>query len=63
SKLKSKDLEVTLGTYCLSGSSYYRGKYQDIQKNALFLQKNTLTFPCYRGLDFEKVKSIVLKSL
>ena len=62
-RLKSNHLEVTLGTYSLSSSSYYREKYNNVQKNALFLQENTLTFPCYRGVDVEKVKSIVSKSL
>lgn len=61
--LKKNGVEATLGTYCLSNCTYYRNKYNDIQKNALFLEQKTITLPCYDGLDFEAVKTGFMKSL
>jgi len=59
--LKNNDIETTIGTYCLSNTTYYKNKYKNVQKNALFLEQNTITFPCYDGVDVkyivEKVKS------
>lgn len=58
--LKECGIESTIGTYCLSGTTYYANKYNDIQPNAKHLQKNTITFPCYDGVDVkyitEKIK-------
>lgn len=54
-KLKDKDVEATLGTYCLSGTSYYRGKYRDVQPNAMCLQETTITLPCFDGVDISEV--------
>ena len=60
--LKEKGIETTLGTYCLSGTTYYRKKYNDVQPHALYLDRNTITFPCYDEVDVEfivdKVRSI-----
>ncbi|WP_413570380.1 DegT/DnrJ/EryC1/StrS family aminotransferase [Bdellovibrio sp. HCB117] len=63
SKLKELGVETTLGTYCMSGGTYFRNKYNDVQKNSEFLGNNTITFPCYAGLDFEFVKSAIQRSL
>ena len=52
SHLRENGVETTIGTYCLSNCTYYKEKYNDVQKNALYLEKNTITFPCYDGLDF-----------
>ncbi|PUE63769.1 DegT/DnrJ/EryC1/StrS family aminotransferase [Arcobacter caeni] len=49
--LKEKEVETTIGTYCLSGTTYYKNKYYDVQSNAMFLEENTITFPCYDGVD------------
>lgn len=49
--LKSKGIESTLGTYSLSATTYYANKYADIQKNGQTLQNETITLPCYRGVD------------
>ncbi len=49
--LRTNEVETTLGTYCLSGTTYYNIKYQDIQANSKFLEDNTITFPCYDGVD------------
>lgn len=56
--LKVNDIESTIGTYCLSGGTYYAKKYNDIQPNAKLLEKNTITLPCYDGVD---VKFITTK--
>ncbi len=53
--LKEQGVETTLGTYCLSGTTYYRNKYNNVQPNAEFLQNNTITFPCYDGVDVQHV--------
>lgn len=53
--LKENDIETTLGTYCLSGGTYYAKKYNDIQPNAMYLQENTITLPCYDGVDLEYI--------
>lgn len=60
--LKSKGVETTIGTYCLSGTTYYSNKYSDVQPNAKFLEKNTITFPCYDGLDIDFVLKSVIES-
>ena len=54
-KLKEKEIETTLGTYCLSGLTYYRKKYNCIQKNSEYLEKKTLTLPCYDGVDIDYI--------
>lgn len=57
---KKNGVETTIGTYCLSGTTYYKNKYNSIQPNAKFLEENTITFPCYDGVDvdfiLEKIK-------
>ena len=53
--LKSHNIESTLGTYCLSNTTYYKNKYNNVQKNSKFLEKNTITLPCYKGVDVEKI--------
>ena len=62
--LKDVGIETTLGTYCLSGTSYYANKYHSIQPNAVSLEQETITFPCYDGVDVnyicQKVKECVL---
>jgi len=56
--LKYNEIETTIGTYCLSATTYNKNKYNDVQKNAIFLEENTITFPCYDDVD---VKYIVSK--
>lgn len=57
--LKQQDIESTIGTYCLSGGSYFRNKYSNVQKNAYWLQRNTITLPCYDGIDTDFIASAV----
>lgn len=56
--LKENGIESTIGTYCLSGGTYYAKKYNNIQPNAKFLETNTITLPCYDGVN---VKYIITK--
>lgn len=57
--LKEQNIESTIGTYCLSGGTYYSKKYNDVQPNSKYLEQNTITLPCYDGVDvdyiFEKI--------
>lgn len=53
--LKSKDIETTLGTYCMSGTTYYAKKYGDRQANSHTLETRTLTLPCYAGVPVDRV--------
>lgn len=55
SYLKTCQIESTLGTYCLSGTTYYKNKYNNIQKNAYYLENKTITLPCYDGVDVDYI--------
>ena len=57
--LKQRGVESTLGTYCLSGTSYCRGKYREVQPNAMRLQETTITLPCFKGVDVAQVCSAI----
>lgn len=59
SHLKENGIESCLGTYCLSGTTFYRNKYDDVQDNALYLEKNTITLPCYDGVDVDYICKII----
>jgi len=61
--LRERQIETTLGTYCLSATTYYRDKYHSIQPHAHWLQQHTITLPCYRGLPLEEVCSAVEQAL
>lgn len=58
--LKKNGIESTIGTYCLSGTAYYKNKYNNVQKNSQYLENNTITLPCYDSVDMgyiiDKVK-------
>lgn len=45
--LQAKAIESTLGTYCLSGTTYFRSRYSDVQEVAKELEDRTITLPCY----------------
>jgi dTDP-4-amino-4,6-dideoxygalactose transaminase len=48
--LKAANVEATIGTYCLSGTTYFARKYKDVQPNALTLEARTITLPCYENV-------------
>jgi len=59
--LRNNQIESTLGTYCLSNTTYYRNKYGQIQPNAAFLEKNTITLPCFEGVDVNHICESISK--
>jgi len=59
--LREEKIETTIGTYCLSGTTYYKNKYNDFQQNAMLLEKTTITFPCYDGVDIEYIINIIAR--
>lgn len=57
--LREEGIETTIGTYCLSGTTFFRRLHNDVQPVAQRLQQETITFPCYSGMDVERVISVV----
>jgi len=55
SMLRTKGIEATIGTYSLSATTYYRDCYDSVQENSRLLFENTLTLPCYQGVDVSRV--------
>lgn len=62
-RLRELGVESTLGTYCLSGTRYFRERYNQVQANAMRLQAETITLPCYLGLDAGAVIEAVRTAL
>lgn len=62
-KLRELGIETTIGTYCLSECTYYKNKYNDVQPNSYFLQENTITLPCFEGLDVTYIAESIKKSI
>jgi dTDP-4-amino-4,6-dideoxygalactose transaminase len=60
--LRNDGVESTIGTYCLSATTYYRNRYDDVQPNADCLQRETITLPCYADVDVVRVCEAVLKN-
>lgn len=61
--LLTHNIESTLGTYCLSGTTFYRKKYNDLQNNSLWLESNTITLPCYDGVDISRVTNAIKEAI
>lgn len=59
--LKEAGIESTLGTYCLSGCSYYRSRYHDVQPVSERLQASTITLPCHDDVDSDAVCEAISK--
>lgn len=57
--LGTHNIESTLGTYCLSATTYYLKKYNDLQKNSFWLESNTITLPCYSGVNVKTVTDAI----
>ena len=53
--LKALGIESTIGTYSLSATSYYSKKYSVVNQNSRWLEANTVTLPCYGGVDVDRV--------
>lgn len=61
--LRDHGVETTIGTYCLSGTTYFRRRYENVQPIAEQLQRETITFPCYEGLNVELIADATQKVL
>lgn len=61
--MRDRGVETTIGTYCQSGTTYYRTKYGKPQPNAAMLQATTLTLPCFEGVDVAAVCEALTESL
>jgi dTDP-4-amino-4,6-dideoxygalactose transaminase len=61
--LRERDVESTLGTYCLSGTSYYAARYGEPRAGARQLEDTTITLPCFDGVDVAAVCDAVAASL
>jgi perosamine synthetase len=59
--LKKHDIEATIGTYCLSGTTYYSNKYHQTREDALLLGQTTLTLPCFQGVNVNHVYTSIMK--
>lgn len=57
--LASMEVESTLGTYCLSGTTYYSKRYQSVKPNSLWLELNTITLPCHPNVSVDRVVSVI----
>jgi len=59
--LKLNNIESTIGTYCLSNTTYYKSKYNKVQPNSKFLEENTITLPCYGGVNVNNIIKKIIK--
>ncbi|QQZ62818.1 DegT/DnrJ/EryC1/StrS family aminotransferase [Paenibacillus sonchi] len=59
--LTENGIESTIGTYCLSNTTYYKNKYNSVQPIAKYLEKNTVTLPCYDNVDHKYISNIIEK--
>jgi dTDP-4-amino-4,6-dideoxygalactose transaminase/dTDP-D-glucose 4,6-dehydratase len=57
--LSKNNVESTIGTYCLSNTTYYKNKYKNIQKNAKYLEERTITLPCYEGVPVNMICNFI----
>ncbi|WP_291329258.1 DegT/DnrJ/EryC1/StrS aminotransferase family protein [Desulfovibrio sp. UCD-KL4C] len=57
--LREKGVESTIGTYCLSGLTYYSNKYDCICPSAKLLQEELITLPCFDQVESLKVCNLI----
>jgi perosamine synthetase len=61
-ELRHLGVESTIGTYSLSGSTYYKRKYENPKKTSNLLARTTLTLPCYSHVDVDRVVDAIRQS-
>lgn len=61
--LKVRGVESTIGTYAMSATTYYASKYKVDNPNSHWLEANTITLPCYAGVDTKLVSDSVRDAL
>lgn len=59
--LRHCGIESSIGTYSLSGTQYNINKYGFPNRVSIFLQDNTLTLPCYKSINTDKVIEAVMR--
>lgn len=59
--LAENKVETTIGTYCLSNSKFFKDKYNSVQNNALYLEKQTITLPCHPYFEINDVVNVIKK--
>jgi dTDP-4-amino-4,6-dideoxygalactose transaminase len=59
--LREAGIETTLGTYCLSGTTYFRRRYDQVQPVAQALERTTITLPCYAGVPVAEVVETIAR--
>lgn len=57
--LRSAGIESTIGTYALSGTTYYASKYGTKNAVSTSLMKSTITLPCYEDVDVKVVTDAI----
>lgn len=62
-RLKEEGIESTIGTYSLSATTYFSAKSTVSNPNSRWLEENTITLPCYGGVDVEFVCRAIRKCL
>lgn len=63
SALKARDIESTIGTYAMSATTYYAAKYKVDNPNSRWLEENSITVPCYSGVDANLVGDSIRDTL
>ena len=53
--LKARGVESTIGTYSVSATTHFYKKYSANNPNSRWLEANTITLPCYGGVDVQAV--------
>lgn len=62
-QLREDAIETTIGTYCMSGTTYYRQRYRNVQSASAELHRTTITLPCYAGLPVDFVCERILAAV
>ena len=57
--LSSRSIESTIGYYSLSDTSYYKKRYGVTCENSRRLSQNTITLPCFDGVDTTAVCKVI----
>lgn len=63
SGLKQRGIESTIGTYSLSGTTYFSEKYAAWNPNSKFLEERAITLPCYASVDHRYVADAICQVL
>lgn len=61
--LLDNDIEATLGTYCLSNTTFFKRKYNQVQPIAKYLEQWTITLPCHDDVNVKFVCDKIKKYL